>query len=87
MDNKEVMNTINKPMSIVREELISGIIGVINNSGLPLYFVEPILKELLNEVSEAAQKQINSEKIQYENAIKAQDAAKKAEDDTEKKDE
>lgn len=87
MDNKEVMNTINKPMSIVREELISGIIGVINNSGLPLYFVEPILKELLNEVSEAAQKQINSEKIQYENAIKAQAAAKKAEDDTEKKDE
>lgn len=74
MDNKEVMNTINKPMSVMRDELIGGIVGAINNSGLPLYFVEPILKDLLSEVSAMAQKQIASEKAHYENAIMEQSA-------------
>lgn len=72
MNNKEVMNTVNKPMSVVRDELIDNIVDAINNSGLPLYIIEPILKDMFIEVSEGAKRQIAIEKTQYENAIKQQ---------------
>lgn len=86
MDNKEVMNTINKPMSVVRGELINTIVDAVNNSGLPLYFIEPILKDIYIEISEASQRQIAIEKSQYENMIKQQDTPVEVELNTGKND-
>ena len=41
----------NKPMSKVLSEVKNGIIGILNQSGLPIYVVEMLLKEILTDVS------------------------------------
>ena len=41
----------NKPMSIVLSEVKNGIIGILNQSGLPIYVEEMLLKEILTDVS------------------------------------
>lgn len=41
----------NKPMSIVLSEVKNGIIGILNQSGLPIYVGEMLLKEILTDVS------------------------------------
>lgn len=41
----------NKPMSIVISELKEGIVTIVNNSGLPLYITEMILKDILSDVT------------------------------------
>lgn len=41
----------NKPMSIVLSEVKNGIIGILNQSGLPIYVGEMLLREILTDVS------------------------------------
>lgn len=41
----------NKLMSIVLSEVKNGIIGILNQSGLPIYVGEMLLKEILTDVS------------------------------------
>lgn len=41
----------NKPMSIILSEVKNGIIGILNQSGLPIYVGEMLLKEILTDVS------------------------------------
>lgn len=41
----------NKPMSIVLSEVKNGIICILNQSGLPIYVGEMLLKEILTDVS------------------------------------
>jgi hypothetical protein len=44
--------------------------NLINNSGLPLFVIEPIMRDLLTEVNIGIKKQYEVEKAQYEQAIK-----------------
>lgn len=69
MNNKEVTNMIDKPMSILREEFIDNLVGLINNSGLPLFVIEPILQGCLDDVKINARNQYEYEKMQYEQAL------------------
>ena len=41
----------NKPMSIAINELKEGIVTIVNNSGLPIYIAEMILKDILSDVT------------------------------------
>lgn len=66
------MEQIKKPLSVVRQEFIEKIVEEINTCGLPLFVVEPILKDLLNEVSAAVKRQYETEKAQYEQALASQ---------------
>ena len=59
-------------MSVVREDFIQGITSHINNSGLPLFVIESILKDLLVEVSMMSKQQMEAEKAQYEEMLKQQ---------------
>ena len=56
---------MDKPATLIREELIDDMVGLINNSGLPLFIIEPILKELYLEVKNGAQQQLESDKQQF----------------------
>lgn len=69
-------NKIYKPMSLEKEELIKGIASHINNSELPLFIIESILKELLMEVTVAAKQQAAEERAQYEQMLKEQSEQK-----------
>ena len=64
--------SINKPMSVVRQEFIEQLFNDVNNCTLPLFVIEPILRDLLNMVKSAAQQQYEVEKAQYEQKLNEQ---------------
>ena len=66
------MEQITKPIIVVRQEFIEKIVEEINTCELPLFVVEPILKDLLDEVSTAVKRQYETEKAKYEQALASQ---------------
>lgn len=63
------MNNIGKPVSMIRMEFISSLTELINNSNLPLFIIEPILKDIYTDVRIASQKQTEEEIKQYQKSI------------------
>ena len=60
---------IEKPLILKKEDLQNNLTGLINNSGLPLFVVEYILKDLLQEVHLLNEQWTNSEKLRYQAAL------------------
>jgi hypothetical protein len=58
-------DNLNKPITIVRAEFISNLTNLINNSNLPLFVVEPILKDMYLEVKSVMQKQYEYDLANY----------------------
>lgn len=58
-----------KPSSVARVEFIDGIANLINNSGLPAFVMEPILRDMYIEVQNASSRQYEYDKGQYEQAV------------------
>ena len=61
---------MNKPITVVREEIKDKIAEVINSSGLPAFVIEPILNDFLIEVKNVVKHQYEYDKQQYEMALK-----------------
>lgn len=64
---------IEKPIMVIRQEFIDTIYDDINNCGLPLFIIEPILKDVYLEVRSMSQKQYEVEKADYENKLRLGD--------------
>lgn len=60
---------VTKPMSVARQEFIEQLVDDINNCGLPMFVIEPILQDLLNMVKSTAQQQYEADKARYEKQI------------------
>jgi hypothetical protein len=58
-------DSLNKPVTVVRAEFISNLTNLINESKLPLFVVEPILKDVYLEVRDASQKQYEHDLMNY----------------------
>ena len=67
--NTQEIKTINKPVMMLREEFIMNMSNLINTSGLPLFIVEPIVRDMLMEINMNVKKQYEMEKAQYEQAV------------------
>lgn len=67
MENAE---QIMKPMSVARAEFINSLTDLINNSMLPPFIIEPILKDMYNDIHMVAQRQYEADKRKYEEQIK-----------------
>ena len=67
--NTQGMNMVNKPVTVLREEFIMNMSNLINNSGLPLFVIEPIVRDMLMEINAAVKRQYEMEKAQYEQAL------------------
>lgn len=63
-------NEIQKPLSILRAEFVSSLTELINASKLPPYIIEPILKDMYNEVYIYSQKQLEEDTKRYQEQIK-----------------
>lgn len=63
-------NNIVKPITLVKEEFLSNLVDLCNNSGLPFFIIESILKDFVQEVHVASQKQLETDRVQYEKALK-----------------
>lgn len=59
------MNEIQKPITVARAEFISDMASLINNSGLPPFIIEPVLKDMLNDVRIMSQKQLEQDAARY----------------------
>ena len=59
-----------KPVTLIRQEFVDTLVEEINNCQLPMFVIEPILQDLLDQVRTVAQKQYESDKKQYEEQLK-----------------
>ena len=59
-----------KPITLIRQEFVDTLVEEINNCQLPMFVIEPILQDLLNQVKDVAQKQYEADKKQYEEQLK-----------------
>lgn len=59
-----------KPITLIRQEFVDKLVEEINNCKLPMFVIEPILQDLLDQVKVMAQKQYEADKIQYEEQLK-----------------
>ena len=55
----------NKPMNLIREDFITNVVMLINESNLPLFVVEDTLRMLLANVSDLARKQLEQDRQMY----------------------
>ena len=57
---------MNKPITLVRDEFIKNIVESCNDSGLPFFVIEDVLKSLVQEIHTASLQQLEADKKQYE---------------------
>lgn len=69
MENAE---QIMKPMSVARAEFINSLTDLINNSMLPPFIIEPILKDMYNDIHMVAQRQYEAYVKRYKEELKKQ---------------
>lgn len=60
---------MNKPANLIIEETKEKIVKVINESGLPPFLLEPILKNLYDQISILKQRELEKSKQEYENRL------------------
>lgn len=70
------MNNVTKPTLVVREEFTEQLVGLVNNSGLPLVLIEPIIDGLASNIKQTIANQLIQEKAKY-----AEDLAKAKEEE------
>lgn len=54
MDNQK------KPLILIRQECFDTIVKTINNSGLPAFIIEPMLRDILTEIQANVRKEYES---------------------------
>lgn len=65
-------NTINKPVILVAEETKTKLVGTINGAiqnGLPCYILEPIIRELFTDISNAKRQELEAVQKQYNDSL------------------
>jgi hypothetical protein len=70
---RKMNKKIEKPITVIRQEFIDTLSDVINNSKLPLFIVEPILRDMYLEVKSLSQQQYEFEKAEYESRLRVGD--------------
>ena len=58
-----------KPANLIIEETKENLVKVINESGLPPFLLEPVLKDLYNQISILKQQELEKSKQEYENSL------------------
>lgn len=71
MENAE---QIMKPMSVARAEFINSLTDLINNSMLPPFVIEPILKDMYNDIHMVAQRQYEIDNKKYLEQLNKKDS-------------
>ena len=65
----------NKPITILREEFIEKLVSLCNDSGLPFFAIEDVLKGLIQQTQAAAQQQLEADKKRYQEQLKKEKAS------------
>lgn len=62
-----------KPITLVAEDFKNSLFDLANNSKLPFIIIESIIKDFLNEVHNASQKQLEADQIAYQKRLEEQE--------------
>ena len=60
---------MNKPITVAYEEFKQQLADLINNSGLPIFMIEPILQNYLTEVRALIKRQYEMDRSSYEASL------------------
>lgn len=60
---------IKKPLSVARAEFISMLTNLVNDSALPYFVIEPILKDMYNDVRVLSQRQYEADSKMYQEQL------------------
>ena len=63
-------NDITKPLSVAKEEFVNALTDMINNSALPRFIIESVLKDMYADMKVIARKEYEIDKRRYEDALK-----------------
>ena len=63
-------NEIRKPLSVAKEEFVDTLTDLINNSALPRFIIESILKDMYADMKIIVRKEYELDKKRYEDALK-----------------
>lgn len=66
-----------KPMSVARNEFISNLTELINNSMLPPFVIEDVLKDTYNKICVISKQQLESDMTKYMDALKKHNGEQK----------
>lgn len=69
--NENSTNNIVKPITVAREDFRKELLNLCNNSGLPLFCIEDLLKDFIQQVQIASVEQYKKDKEDYEKLIKS----------------
>lgn len=58
-----------KPISLRIREFRNNAVNLVNTSGLPLFIIEPILKDVYSAVQIKSEQEYQQDKINYENSL------------------
>lgn len=58
-------NKVNKPLSVARRDFMNSLIELVNESGLPPFVLESVVKDIYNEIRILSQKQLEADLKQY----------------------
>lgn len=64
---------MDKPISLKLKDFKNDAVNLINTSGLPLFVVEPILKEVLVAVQAKVEQEYQQDKLKYEQSLNEQE--------------
>ena len=64
---------MNKPANLIVEETRENITKVINESGLPPFLLEPLIKDIYNQISFLKQKELEKSKKDYQESLKKEE--------------
>lgn len=73
---------MNKPADLIVEETKEKLAKVINESGLPPFLLEPLIKDLYNQISFLKQKELEKSKKDYQESLKKEEKEAQNEKDT-----
>lgn len=62
-----------KPISLKLKDFKNDAVNLVNTSGLPLFVIEPILREVLVAVQSKAEQEYQQDKFKYEQSLKEQE--------------
>ena len=58
-------NDIIKPITVAYDDFINELLKLINNSHLPFFIIETVLKDFITEVHQGTQQQLQEDKMRY----------------------
>lgn len=73
---------MNKPADLIVEETKEELTKIINKSGLPPFLLEPLIKDIYNQISFLKQKELEKSKKDYQESLKKEEKEAQNEKDT-----